>query len=619
MASTANPSVAANETEPGLAADLSGQLSDDSMIVKILETYRTEATTARESGENPRDNKWRENLDLYWNRYDFSQKAPWQSKVVMPEVPQFVDRFAAAMTEALMTPERFFTVSNPHDREDDITNAVAKMMDVWLAGCGRAPDGSVLGYDAVFEETMKCGALLNAAQVVAPKLDAFTGETYVAVETVDPRRLWLDHTSRQLYRVHRQEMDLHTLMRTARQKDTKGKALYKVEAVEQLVATVLGTLEDDQRRMSGGGTSQTSHRKPVILDEYLCTLLTPGGKELMRNALCVVANQTVLVRGPEENPFWHKRDWVVNTPLVTVPLSVYGRSYMEDFGSLARLFTELTNMIVDAVYTTSLKVFGMVTGMLEDPTQIDDGLYPNALFRLEQFGRPEDFLRAVDLGALSPDAVRVWQIIKTELETAAMLNDITRGQFAPKGRTSAQEVATVEQNASAMIRSVARTVERRLVEPVLDRVWRTGLQTMKKGDKALRAAVGDAMFDAIWSQRKDFASSPFTFRVRAISGLIAKSQKLRMLLQTLAVIGRAPFLMQSFMTKYSPDKLLDVILELHNIDAADLQISERERMMQALAQQGQGTVPGAGPQGPRPLAVGGAPGQAGAPVAPAGI
>src|SRR5258705_7115265 len=72
-------------------------------IVQTLQDYFREADEARKSGMNPRDAKWSQNLDLYWNRYDYSAKQQWQAKEAMPEVPNFVDRFAAALKEALIS------------------------------------------------------------------------------------------------------------------------------------------------------------------------------------------------------------------------------------------------------------------------------------------------------------------------------------------------------------------------------------------------------------------------------------------------------------------------------------------------------------------------------------
>ena len=80
-------------------------------IQSALTSYWNEADNARKGGLNPRDDKWRQNLDLYWNRVDFSRKADWQAKETMPEVPGYVDRFAAALKEGeailFSTPEPY--------------------------------------------------------------------------------------------------------------------------------------------------------------------------------------------------------------------------------------------------------------------------------------------------------------------------------------------------------------------------------------------------------------------------------------------------------------------------------------------------------------------------------
>jgi hypothetical protein len=50
-------------------AQLAGPSEENSLkIVPILEGYLQEAQDARRGGLNPRDDKWEENLHLYWNR-----------------------------------------------------------------------------------------------------------------------------------------------------------------------------------------------------------------------------------------------------------------------------------------------------------------------------------------------------------------------------------------------------------------------------------------------------------------------------------------------------------------------------------------------------------------------
>ena len=114
-----------------LPQELPVQDEKTSKIVTALTDYKREAEDNRKGGLNPRDDKWRQNLDLYWNRYDFSGKADWQSQNVMPEVPSYVDRFAAALKEALVAlPNGFYTVTDPYDVNNDLTTPIKSMTDV---------------------------------------------------------------------------------------------------------------------------------------------------------------------------------------------------------------------------------------------------------------------------------------------------------------------------------------------------------------------------------------------------------------------------------------------------------------------------------------------------------
>lgn len=74
--------------KPDQRSDLKGSKSiEPEEIVAILEGYRQEAEYARLSGPNSRDLTWLAHLDLYWNRFDYSRKAAWQSRELLPEFP----------------------------------------------------------------------------------------------------------------------------------------------------------------------------------------------------------------------------------------------------------------------------------------------------------------------------------------------------------------------------------------------------------------------------------------------------------------------------------------------------------------------------------------------------
>lgn len=572
----------------------------DAEIVQILEGYRSEAENARLSGPNSRDYTWLQNLDLYWNRFDFSKKAPWQAREVMPELPQYVDRFAASMRAALTQAAHFFTVTVHNDEEQDLADVIRKVIEVQLARCARSPSGHSVDFATVFEELVKHAALMMFSCLVTVKNDGYGN--YVCVEPIDAYNVWLDPTGRGLYRIRRLEIDMHELMGMADKTDTMGRALYNRDAIARCQAAATNALMSAEReRRTGTGQFGNSNRIPVILHEYRCTLIDSVGNVRGTNVLCVVANNTHLIRGPEVNPFWHERDWVLTAPIITVPMSPYGRSYVENFASIAKTFNELTNLLLDGVFTSAMKAFVAVPGLLEDPSQIDEGVHPNVVFRAQEGVRPDDVLKEFSLGQLPADAINIWQALKKELQEGAAFNEIALGQLAPKGRTSATEVGTAEQNSNSFLRSIATNIETLFLEPLLDVFWKTSIQHLSTKDTEIRNAIGEEWFMVLLSRRKEFVKMRLTFQCRGISSLVLRSQKLQQLMQFLQIVGSNPNLSQIFMQEVSPEKLFKYLAMLMDIDRQDFSMSEREKQMQQLTQMyqmAQGAM--AGQQGKQP-------------------
>lgn len=580
-----------------------GQSEKDVEIVRVLTGYKQEAVNNRRSGMNPRDDKWNENIDLYWGRYNMSGKAAWQAKEVMPEVSSYVDRFAAAMKEALLaSPEGFYTVEDPTDTNHDMTQAVKRLTDVWLTQVGRNQTGTPLPFETVFEEQMKMGALMATSSVTLWKDDVPGGR--VAIETVDPRNVWLDHTYRDLYRIRRTEIDKADLVKMAGATSNAGKPIYNVGALAEMISAI--NTEDMAKLSSlvGTGAQIISERKPIVLDEYLATVVSADGRILADKDLMIVGNDKFLLRGPEKNPFWHGKDWLVFAPMITSPMSVYGRAYMEDFGSIAKTFNELTNLILDAAKMASMNAYAIVPAMLMDPTQANTGVHPFKTFFLEDGYRPEDFAKALELGTLDQGALTVWEKLKAELAEAANINEIGLGQFAPKGRTSATEIQNTQANSGALIRSIAQTIETRYLNPTLDLVWKTGLQHAGATDRALADAAGMEMYGALINRRREIISRPITFQARGISSMIQKSAMLQKVLQMLQIVAGNPQIAQAFLQRVDMNKLVSLLFKLSNIDPKWVEPTERERLMQQVTAGLQSVAGGAAP-GPAAQQVGG--------------
>ena len=365
-------------------------------------------------------------------------------------------------------------------------------------------------------------------------------------------------------------------------------------------ASILAEQQLEREAMTGHGGEITSARKPIVLHEYLATLIGPEGELVADQGLSIVANNKHLIRGPEANPFWHGRDFVVSAPLIPVPLSPYGRSYMEDFGALAKTFNALTNLILDATFTTTMKSFALSPGMLMNPEQLAEGMAPNKIWEVEDGVLPKDFIKEIELGTLDAASIQVWQGLKNELTEGASQNEIGLGQFAPNSRTSATEVAESLQGAGAMVRSIATNVEQLLLNPMLDLIWKTGVQHVGKGDEAIKEAMGKDMFDVLIGKRKELVERNVTFSARGISTLLQKSQRMKTLMFALQVMASSEVLLKEFLGKVDPGKLVDLILDLLDIDIKRLKMGERERMVaeivqrsqQAAAQAGSGSVDG---------------------------
>lgn len=568
-------------------------------VVKVLESYRVEAENARDSGPSPRTKTWEDNWNRYWGRYDYSEKADWQSKHVLPEIPQYVDRWASAMREAIDQGD-FFAVEDPLEPGSDLIPMVERVMHAILGRCGKTPDGHTTEFGSIFEEQMKLGAMMASSASVSWKQDPDGGR--VSVDSVDPRECWFDPKGRGLYRRRHYEIDKHELENLASRLDERGEPIYNLEQITQLSAQLDEISNKNRETTTGHGTGTDQGRKPIQIDEWRATVILPDGRIAADRALMVVANGRFLIRGPEENPYWHNQDWLVFTPMISVPMSIYGRSYMEEWAPTADAFVEMTNLILDAVQTTSLNAFAAQPDMLQDATQLAEGVSPNKVFQLAEGMPVGDFMKAIELGQLTSEAFQTWTALKNELQEGSKLSEIALGQIPGKSRISATEVSQVSQAGSAMIRSMAKTIEQRFLEPILTLVWQTALQY--QDFMALADEIGESTARALQAQRQAFLNRRFTFRVRGISGLIDRQTKLSNMMSMIQTIGQNPALMAAFMQRTDMNKLLDSMVTLFGVDPSTFQYSESEmrdpqvqqRIQQQMSMLTQGSQQGSQPR-----------------------
>lgn len=560
----------------GEPEEVENQSISDEEIIKVLMGYKSEAKDARESGHHGgRDEVWKKNIDLYWGKFDWSQKLAWQSKEAMPDPQQIVDRFAATMKEALNREEKWFDVENKADIEGDLKSGIKKFMQIQLDRCGRNPTGQSTPFANVFERIMKMAAMMAACSEVQHTVDPATGKGFTQVIEVDPREVYLDPTGRNLYRLRQRVIDMHELASLAEMKDSEGNNLYDMDMVNSIPDAIASEEADDKKRISGHSQERKStSRKTVTLDEYLCTLVDEKGKVHYRNHLFIVANDKFLIRGPEENPFSHGQDWINFCPVISVPFSVYGKSYMENWSSVARVFTEVTNLMLDAMFITSIKSYAISPDALKDPTQAEEGFRPGKEWHLEDDADIRNFIKEIDLGTVPPSLITSWQLLQKLMREGASFNEISLGRLA-SGEKTATEIQGAEQGSSVMMTAMAEWIETGYLEPELELIFKTGLQHLDKDDEEMRTILGEPIFEMLLSRKDEFIKQKFLFRVRGISNLVEKSTRLRKLLSAIQAITQNEGLSQQFIGAVDQQKLLAELFDLIGFDFSRIKKTER--------------------------------------------
>lgn len=566
---------------------------DDPELLQRLLTMIEESRQGREGGDFPRDQIWRENWDAYWGRFDWSHKAPWQSKQHLPECSNFVERFVASLRTAFtQTGSAAFTVDDPLDPGNALTDDVKRFTWALLDRSGTGPAGHVLSFTSTFGEALKNGCMAQVALAVSWRRNR------VVVDCVDPFEVYLDPTRRGRYRVRRFERDRDQLLELRDEVDSEGESIWNVEAIEMLASGRDEEGKVDKERATGS-TQEITHneREAVLLHEILYEDYDEDGR-YRGKTLAVVGNQRVVIRGPEENPFMHGEDWNITAPLIRVPQSVYGRSYMESFASLANTFIEFTNLLLDATHTSAMRAFVAWPSAMEDPTQLDEGIHPNKLFIAdddnEQVGKA--FIQAIELGSLPADAVTVWRQLRSMLNESASQSEVALGQLAPKSDTTATEIQASQTSQSALINSIAADIED-VIDILLRIVYYTGIQHYDpETDADLAAELGPELSAMIVAQREELLTRKFKFRFRGITGAIERARRMRGLLGFLNIVGGNEILAKAFLQKYSLSKLVDELLRDFGIDPARIEKDEQERMMEMLEKvQAVGGAPGTAP------------------------
>ena len=576
----------------------SNTIDDESIVVRTTQNYIREAYEARR--ERIRLNRL--NYDIFHHRQDYSHKRPGQSQEFLPKQQMAVEQMSSFVSQGLVDIGHWFNV----EKQPGIKSQRIDPTEIyWLLLRQLEKTGFVTFVgDAI--KTGALGSLMIAkvhgksvkkprffTQLIDNKSKLFKIEKDVwqlYVELIRPEDFYPDPSGAGLYQCQTMWVDKSEVLKLSEGED----AIYDKDKVESLTGFAFDEYDEawaDKDRETDQSRTYSDYRVRIKLTECWGDIIEPTtGKKLYENVTWTIANDTVLIAPPKPNPFWHGKSPFVVAPITRVPFSVWHRSPMDGATRHNIALNELYNLMVDAGMMSVFGIKQIRTDWLEDDREVADGVRPGQTLRVSSVCPPGmTALQRVDEGALSGEALQMFNLMNAELNTTAMTNDLRMGAL-PTRAVKATEVVEASQTITSMFSGIARSIEVDFIEPILERAWNVIMQNANDLDSdEVMALLGDVKgteFAAL-SPEDRFAETTQgnKFKVFGVSQTLNKQKDFRKLTALLQTIGSSEVLVESFIKKYSFEKLLGEIVRSLDIEPGRIEQDEVDQMMMAMGPQ----------------------------------
>lgn len=612
---------AIEDAEPG--EDIPVAPYDGLSVVSAIKQCFDESEEARRT----RDQLNKVNYDASHCRQDLSAKVRGQSAEFLPMVPMALEQLAAFIKRGLVAFGNWFQVelspdpalATPPGQPDTTLTAsgIMKLMKHRL----EAPEEIVPGcldFPTTVADGVKTGALgslvvlkVHGQHIPTRRLsvdlkhigdqtvwDPITQQAFqqpqfeeemtmvegkvwrLLIELVRPEDYYPDPTGRGLYEIHRTRKDLHEVIEAAESGD------YDPEAVAELSESYVDYEVDREieRETDQPKANAPSFRKQVELLEFWGTLLDSDGNVAHRNVRCTIANEKYLIRRPEPNPYWHQESPFVVAPLLRVPFSVFHKGLFDNAVRLNLASNEIFNLIVDGGIGSVWGVREVQPDLIDNWDDFTDGIPQGAtILKKAEAAQDVPVFRNTPGGVVPPEAMGVFQLLKSEFNSATKLNDVQLGQI-PKKDVRATEISAAEQSSSIFFDSVIGDLEQSIIKKALRLAWLVMLQNCDDWSAedvvgCIGPTVAQSLAQMSAARRYVKYAQGCRFRVNGLSSILARTREFQKTMAAVAAIQQSPILAQAFMKEASPTKLLHHLFKSINIDPEDLKISEEEQRM----------------------------------------
>lgn len=591
---------------------------DEAYVVKWLNDCRTESRASKLN----RMNLNRDNFAMYQLEHNFEHKMDGQSKEVLSKVRNAVESSKAFFQQALADLDDWYRIVS-RDGTEGIgmpirPEEMQKLMNYMLKRCdyfshvGEQTQLGLLGSLAVSK--------VGGEMVPKPKFKTKAqgkGAKYEKHVVVSDDKTWElrygskrqedyypDPTGGGLYEMDEEMVDLHVVRALAEGPD----AIYDMEIVQELKPWGNEDVQEQRKSRETGQNQYIPMRPRVKISEYWGNIVDNiTGELLAENVVFTVANRQKVIRKPTPNPLWHQRSPINSAALIEVAHSVWGIAMMDAGTKHNRSLIELFNLMLDSAMKDVWGVNQIRTDVLEDPSQVTDGIRWGTNLRINS-GLPVGgkVMEPVITGQISGEVLNMFNLLNQETLTSMKTNDMRMGAQSMR-QVKATEVVAAENSITSEFQGIAKNFEEKKIQPELELGCWTICQNWDRIDKEVFVGIfgkerGEEL--AALEPQEVFVATinGMKFEVFGISLTLRRQADFRKWTTLLQVIGGSEMLIEAFLQKYSFEKLLGEIMTAIDLNKQKIQADS------SVSGNGQAPAP-AGPQQPQAIQQpGGAPG-----------
>lgn len=559
------------------------------------EYYKEYILSMKEEAEMAKRNRMdlnKDNYSMYQLEHDFSHKTAGQSKEVLSKVRNATESSKAFFQQALADLDDWYRVT-ARDGSDGKSLPITpeemqKMLNYMLKRCdyfshvGASTQSGLLGALSISK--------IRGEMVPKPKFKTKAegkGSKYKKHVIVQEDKTWElrfdnirqedyypDPTGSNLYRIYEAEVDFHTVKALSEGDD----AIYDKEAVATLEGWGDGDLQAEKRaRETGQNTTIKRMRKMVKLTEFWGTVIDSAtGEVICENVVITLANEQTIIRKPTPNPLWHQKTPIVAAALIEFANSVWGIAMMDAGTKHNRSLIEIFNLMMDSAMKAVWGVNQIRTDVLDDPTQITDGIRWGTNLKTGA-GLPigGKVMEPVITGQIPPEVITMFNLLNQETLTSMKTNDLRMGAQSMRA-VKATEVVAAENSITSEFQGIAKNFEEKKIQPELEMATWTicqnwdqidkdvfiSLYGQKRGEELHQLEPQDVFVGVVNGMR---------FEVFGISLTLRRQADFRKWTTLLQVIGSSEVMIEAFLSKYSFEKLLGEVMTAIDLNKSKIE------------------------------------------------